>query len=621
MRAHAGPERLGRYVLGEKLGEGGMGVVYLGYDADKQPVAIKVLRQGVPGEATARRRLAREVDTMRLVRSPYVAEVLDADVSGEPPYIVTQYVAGRTLENIVASEGPLRKADLARLARGLAAALVAVHGASVVHRDLKPGNVMMVDGEPVVIDFGIAQASDATRLTMTGMFMGTPGYLAPEVIEGRGSGPEADVHSWGATMAYAATGRPPFGTGQFETIFYRIVHGQPDLDGVPDPLLPLVLQALSRDPARRPSATQLQEFTSKLEPETLVPGPASAAVAVGALVGATGAGSKTAVLDGAGGLATGRPAAPTMQDYAQRDYSAPAGLRGVPTENGASPAGGRTRPLAQPGRDDYADLLKPVQYAKPAAGNGSHPAGPADVAAAPSRRALPGAAPGLPVSDRRAAGQEAAATRLAVLATMIVLIAVSVLMPVAGTVAAVAVLIALRGADLTAGWLGRRRQRQGPRGADVLSGVAMYPLALARSVLRFAGLAPLALLCAVAGAVIAVLAGGNGSLPRAGAVAAGALVACYGLGPGSAGCRRPLRLCYASIGRSTLAAIVGSIGLAAITVVAVAAAVRLAPGYWPAVHLGNDLQTTKVDHSALSSIPGGIGHYGGRLFHWVVSKL
>ncbi len=620
MRAHAGPERLGRYVLGEQLGEGGMGVVYLAEDPDGQPVAIKVLRQGVPGEATARRRLAREVETMRRVHSPYVAEVLDADVAGDPPYIVTQYVAGRTLENVVSSEGPLGGADLARLGTGLAAALAAVHGASVVHRDLKPGNVMMVDGEPVVIDFGIAQAPDATRLTMTGMFMGTPGYLAPEVIDGRGSGPASDVHSWGATMAFAATGRPPFGTGQFEAIFYRIVHGQPDLDGVPAPLLPLVLQALSRDPARRPSATQLQDFTGRLDPQTLVPGPAGASVGVAALIGAAGAGAGTAILDGAGRQAAAPPTAPTMQDYAPHDYSAPPGLRGVPTHNGASPGWEGTRPLAAPAQDDFADLLKPVQYAQPAAGNGngSQAAAPADVAAVPARQALPGPAAGRPVADRGAAGLQTPATRIAVLATMVVLVAVSVLKPVAGTVAALAVLVALRGADLTAGWLGRRRQRQGARGTDVVSGVALYPLALVRSLLRFVGLAPLALLCAVAAAVLAVLAGGSTSLPRAGAVAAGALVACYGLGPGSAACRQPLRDFYTAISRSTLAAVMGSIGLAALTVVAVAAAVRLAPDYWPAVHLGYELHTTSV---SLSHIPGEISHKGSNIYHWVVRRL
>src|SRR3984957_7625 len=269
MSAHSGEERLGPYCLHEQLGEGGMGVVYLASAPDGRHVAVKVLRQGIPAEATARRRLAREVDTMRRVHSPYVAEVIDADVEGSHPYIVTRYVAGRTLDEIVTANGPLAGPALAALARGLASALVAVHSAGVVHRDLKPGNVMILGTDPVVIDFGIAQAADSTKLTMTGMFMGTPGYLAPEVIEGRPSGPAADVHSFGATMAYAATGNPPFGTGQFEAIFYRIVHGQPDLGTMPVPLLPLVLAALARDPSRRPSATDLAEMSAGLVPELL----------------------------------------------------------------------------------------------------------------------------------------------------------------------------------------------------------------------------------------------------------------------------------------------------------------------------------------------------------------
>ena len=172
-----------------------MGVVYLASDAAERPVAIKVLRQGVAAEETARRRLAHEVETMRRVSSPYVAEVVDADLAGNPPYIVTRFVPGKTLEDVVAAEGPLAGAALASLATGLTSALTAVHAAGVVHRDLKPGNVMLLDGEPVVIDFGIAQAVDSTRLTMTGMFMGTPGYLAPEVIEGRPSGPAADTNA------------------------------------------------------------------------------------------------------------------------------------------------------------------------------------------------------------------------------------------------------------------------------------------------------------------------------------------------------------------------------------------------------------------------------------------
>ncbi len=265
------PERVGPYRLLRRLGEGGMGVVYLASDTAGRTVAVKALRPAAAAEPTARRRLAREVEMMRRVRSPFVAEVIDADVSADPPYIVTRHVPGATLDDIVSEQGPLTGAGLGRLAGGLAAALAAVHAAGVVHRDLKPGNVMIVNGQPVVIDFGIAQAPELTRITMTGMFMGTPGYLAPEVIEGKPSGPEADVHSWGATVAFAATGRPPFGTGAFEAIFYRIVHGEPDLDRLPPPLMPLVRRALARDPARRPSAAELSALIAVLDPAGLVP--------------------------------------------------------------------------------------------------------------------------------------------------------------------------------------------------------------------------------------------------------------------------------------------------------------------------------------------------------------
>jgi serine/threonine protein kinase len=162
-----------------------MGVVHLALDPEGQHVAIKVLSADkVLGtdDTNARRRLAREVDTMRRVRSPFVAEVLDADLTGEFPYIVTRYVAGPTLDQMVRERGRLSSQGLRRLAYGTAEALAAIHAAGVVHRDLKPGNVMLAEDRPVVIDFGIAQAGDATRLTQTGLVMGTPGYLAPEVI-------------------------------------------------------------------------------------------------------------------------------------------------------------------------------------------------------------------------------------------------------------------------------------------------------------------------------------------------------------------------------------------------------------------------------------------------------
>jgi hypothetical protein len=171
------PDRLGPYRLLGQIGEGGMGVVYMARDASGQTVALKVLRSVAAEEPMARRRLAREVETMQRVRSPYVAEVIDADLAGDMPYIVTRYVPGRTLEQVVIESGPLPPPTLARLACGLADALAAVHAAGVVHRDLKPSNVMLLDELPVVIDFGIAQGPDATRLTLTGMFMGRDGRL------------------------------------------------------------------------------------------------------------------------------------------------------------------------------------------------------------------------------------------------------------------------------------------------------------------------------------------------------------------------------------------------------------------------------------------------------------
>ncbi|MFA1549578.1 serine/threonine-protein kinase [Actinomadura chokoriensis] len=263
-------DRIGHYSVQQTLGEGGMGVVYLGTDPEGRNVAIKVLRPAVAGDATARRRLAREVDSMRRVHSPHVAEILDADVTADQPYIVTQYVPGRTLEEVVEDSGPIYGPGLQRLGVGLASALSAIHGAGIVHRDMKPGNVMLVDGEPVVIDFGIAQAADATRLTATGMVIGTPGYLAPEIIEGEDAGPPSDVHAWAGTVAYAATGRPPFGSGTFESIFYKIMQGAPDLEGVPDALLPVLRSAMARHPAERPTAVHLVQLTRRIHLEATI---------------------------------------------------------------------------------------------------------------------------------------------------------------------------------------------------------------------------------------------------------------------------------------------------------------------------------------------------------------
>ncbi|HEY1616379.1 MAG TPA: serine/threonine-protein kinase, partial [Streptosporangiaceae bacterium] len=503
------PGTLGPYRLRQRLGEGGMGVVYLAADPYDRLVAVKALRRGVPEEATARRRLAREFDTMRRVHSPYVAEVIDADVEANPPYIVTRYVPGRTVDEVISSGGPLAGPALLTLARGLARALTAVHAAGVVHRDLKPANVMMVDGEPVVIDFGIAQAPDSTKLTMTGMFMGTPGYLAPEVIEGSPSGPAADVHSWGATLAYAATGRAPFGGGTFESIFYRIVNGQPDLTGMPAPLLPLVLHALARDPSRRPSAADLADRLTVLDGSTLVPGSAPAMLPGGALPGATFGDVPAAGMAGMAAAAGYLPA-PAANGLAG------AGLAGQT----AWPPGG-TRQFAGGAPDSYADLLPPVSYGRPSpagtpspGGNGSGYGGYAD-------------------AGQQAAGPAATADRPhpprtpLVLAVVAALIALAVLLPVAGSIIALLVLTALRAADLTSTWRRRGARASGAGGAggagaasaSTAAGLAYYPVALLRSLIHLVLMLPLALLMAATAAALTFLSAPGHPIPRAGAYA------------------------------------------------------------------------------------------------------
>src|SRR6202046_4246036 len=371
------PGRLGPYRLLDRIGEGGMGVVYLARDPEQRSVAVKILRPAVAGDPNARRRLAREVETMRRVRSPFVAEVLDTDVTSETPYIVTRYVPGRTLDEVVTQEGPLSGSRLIRMAAGLADALAAIHAAGVVHRDLKPGNVMLMNGDPVVIDFGIAQALDSTRLTMTGMFMGTPGYLSPEVIEGQSSTSFSDVHAWGATVAFAATGRAPFGTGSYETIFYRIVHGKPDLSGVAAPMAELLAAALRRDPAQRPAAIQLRSRAAALDPAAPLPAVVSAAGLPGMGIPGTrgeGAPLRPTALDGFGGF--GGPGGTMTSGRAQGATTYPKpGTQPIvarPVSAGPDQAG----PVRA---DDFADILPPVAYPprQPGGRRGGYP-GPDD---------------------------------------------------------------------------------------------------------------------------------------------------------------------------------------------------------------------------------------------------
>jgi hypothetical protein len=554
------PDRIGPYTVLDKLGEGGMGVVYLAADPQQRRVAVKALRPAIAADPNARRRLAREVETMRRVRSPFVAEILDADVISDPPYIVTRFVSGRTLDEVVSQSGPLTGSALARLASGLALALAAVHAAGVVHRDLKPGNVMLAGGEPVVIDFGIAQVPDSTRLTQTGMFMGTPGYLAPEVIEGKQSGPASDVHSWGATVAYAATGRPPFGTGAFETIFYRIINGQPDLNGFPAPLLALVGRALSRDPAHRPDTAELCRRTAALDPVSLVPAALSAtATALPSAAPGTMADRSPSAL-AAGAAAAGAAGVPPAWPSQTRPWEMAAG-------SAAGAAGGLGGMPGRPVPDNYGDVLPPVRYAP--GGAGPQPGAPGWGRSAPARTG----------AGRSPAGS------LLVAATVAVAVAISVVLPVAGTVIALIALMALRAGNQTVGQLSRRRSRRGARPSDALLAAVTFPPALAWSALRSLLLAPAALVAAGIVAVITIIAAPD-NVPLACAYAAGMLVLFYGCGPGSDVSRRPIRSFFDTVADTPITAATAVIAVGAVLIMAIVVAASHPPFFWPDNHLG-----------------------------------
>ena len=247
------PRQIGPYALRARLGAGGMGVVYLGSDGS-QDVAVKVVAPHFAGDEEFRARFRREVTLARRVAGLCTARVLDADPDAPAPYLVTEYVAGPNLAAYVRDSGPLRGELLRALAVGLAEALVAIHAAGVVHRDLKPANVLLAAAGPRVLDFGIAHAVDSTSLTRTGVVVGSPGYMSPEQTAGTSVTPATDVFSWGATLAFAATGRHPFGGPTTDVVFFRIRNDPPDLAGADEDLLPLLTAAMHKEAAARPTA-------------------------------------------------------------------------------------------------------------------------------------------------------------------------------------------------------------------------------------------------------------------------------------------------------------------------------------------------------------------------------
>ena len=250
------PSQIGRYRLVARLGAGGMGVVYLGVDPNGQQVAVKVLRPELADDPEFRVRFGREITLLTRVQGVCTVRVIAADTKAPKPYLVTEYADGPSLSEYIDARGPLDARMLYGLATGLAEALTAIHAAGIVHRDLKPSNVLLTPGGPKVIDFGIAQALDTTSLTKTGITVGSAGFMAPEQIMGK-AGTAADIFTWAVTVAYAASGQSPFGTGASDVMLYRIVHAAPDITAVPPGLQPLVEAALAKEPRDRPTAPQL----------------------------------------------------------------------------------------------------------------------------------------------------------------------------------------------------------------------------------------------------------------------------------------------------------------------------------------------------------------------------
>ncbi|MFF5264270.1 serine/threonine-protein kinase [Actinomadura viridis] len=276
------PDRIGRYRVLRRLGEGGMGRVYLGASPAGRAVAIKVVRPELAGNPEFRARFRAEVAAAQRVSGAFTSPVVEADPDGPVPWLATAYVNGLNLKETVERYGPMPEPLLRTLGAGLGEALIAIHAAGLLHRDLKPANILLAKDGPRVIDFGISKAADhdasahePTRaLTSEGRIVGSPGYMPPEQIRGGTLTASADVFAFGAVLAFAATGRPPFGRDKLPTVIHRTLHEAPDLNGVPASLERMVAACLSRDPGERPPADLLPSLLAA-EPVTAgwLPGP------------------------------------------------------------------------------------------------------------------------------------------------------------------------------------------------------------------------------------------------------------------------------------------------------------------------------------------------------------
>ncbi|UXY29191.1 serine/threonine-protein kinase [Streptomyces sp. HUAS TT20] len=252
-------QEIAGYRLRARLGEGGMGVVYLSHTRGGQPVALKAVRREYAQDPEFRKRFTQEVAAARRVQGPYTAPVLDSFTDGPEPWLAVGYVPGPSLAAAVHQHGVLPVRTALQLTAGIAEALQTIHAAGVIHRDLKPSNVLLASDGPRVIDFGIARAADTTALTGTDVRLGTPAYMAPEQAVGGAVTPALDVFALGLITYFAATGRHPFGDGSSHALLYRIVSTEPDLTACPEELRGIVAACLGKDPTARPTPDQIIE--------------------------------------------------------------------------------------------------------------------------------------------------------------------------------------------------------------------------------------------------------------------------------------------------------------------------------------------------------------------------
>ncbi|MGJ7441168.1 protein kinase domain-containing protein [Aquipuribacter sp. MA13-6] len=623
----SGTQRVGPYRLLRVIGEGGMGVVHLGLDPNDRAVAVKVVRPHVAADPQTRARLAREVRSLTKVRHPRVAEVLDADFDADLPYVVMRYVPGEALDAVVRRDGPMAGADLHEMCTGLFEAVSAIHSVGVVHRDLKPGNVLVLDGSPVVIDFGIARALDDVALTSTGLMVGTPGYLSPEVLDGTDVGTAADWWGWGAVVAFAATGRPPFRSGPMEAVWDRVRRGAVDLDGLDPDLTRLLTATLRPDPSTRPSPADLADAIAGLTGRR--PQPAAAPGGVGAVAGSGAVIAEQVV---AGTRVTPRPAparAPRPAVDARPDPTRQA-PRPDPTRQAPRPDPTRQAPRPDPTRQAPRPLQRepapttrvierppPPAPVRPAAGTAvqqpvrTDPR-PPQVGAPASADRYPGAGSSVPVAgsalaqvpsgpgpaDGRAVqpharyGEPPVAPLprrhgLALLA-LVVVVAVAAVTPLGAAVVGLLWASVARAVQWSRVAAAKTRWRAGRLGAGARTGLTlMYPLRLVGALLASAGylivgalvVSPLLLMAAAAVVVVRDVPWDDWTLVRAVLldprvltvlVAVGAVVAWYG--PGGAAVREGSRAITEPVarsrnGRMVLAGLAGLVVVAAVLVV------------------------------------------------------